>query len=69
MIVDAEQILRIVTATLGEVVGLLLRAFVDGDREAFRRVEQISPDPLRSEAKLAAEEARLRALERGDPTQ
>lgn len=65
---DTEAILRIITATLGEVVALLIRAFVDGDRDAYRRISQILPEESRLDAKLAHEEARLRALEREDPT-
>ena len=59
-------IVRIILATLGPIVERLVAALVDGSAEDLRRVSDIIPEPLRSEAKLAQEKARLRRLEGGE---
>ena len=63
---NAAVIVQLITAALGEVTRLLFAAFVDGDRDAYRRVREILPEESRLEAKVAHEEARLRALEASD---
>ena len=52
-------------AILGTAVPIvvdLVRAFADGDSGAYRRVAKIIPSPLRAEAKLSYERARLAAM-------
>jgi hypothetical protein len=44
----------------------LVRAFADGDSGAYRRVAKIIPSPLRAEAKLSHERARLAAMKEAD---
>lgn len=63
---NAGVIVQIITAALGEATRLLFAAFVDGDRDAYRRVREILPEESRIDAKVAHEEARLRRLEAGD---
>jgi hypothetical protein len=61
---NAESIVKIISTSLGTFTGLLIRAFVDGDDNAWARVKDIIPSPLKSEAKLEHEEARYRRIKR-----
>ena len=54
---------KIIAEVLGQVGRDVADALLNGDRKAWRRVRDIIPEPMKSEAKLAHEEARLRALE------
>lgn len=56
------ETLAIILETGVPFVADLIKAFVDGDSEAYRRVSDIIPARLQSRAKLAAEQARLAAL-------
>jgi len=60
------QIVGIILQTIGPVVVDLIGALVDGDQKAHERVRDIIPSPLRSEALLISERARLARLDDGE---
>lgn len=60
------MIVRIILETLGPIVTRLVGALVDGEAGDLDRVRDIIPEPLRVEARLASERARLRRLEGDD---
>jgi hypothetical protein len=61
-----SAIVSIIAAALEAFGRAIAAALLNGDRDAWRRVRDIIPEPLRSEALLAHEEARLEALQEAD---